>query len=374
MRFVWWLCLLAACGRFGFDSPTGGGDGGGSNVDGDGGLIVDGDPSRVNRVFISSTGLTGTFGGLAQADDFCTTKAGAAGIPGTFRAFLSTSTVNARDRFAGSRGWMRVDDEPVVDTIEAMVNGKLYNPLTIDENGATVDPNVVFVWTGTGGDGRTDISTCADWTNGASGRSGETDATIPRVFYGGMAACSVFNYRFYCFEVGHAVVQGPRVTAGRVAFTSSPAGAVTTMAALDGHCQTEATAAGLGGTFLAALATKTASIQQRFTADARPWIRPDGTVVASTFAALFDATHLTSYVNQHADGTYAVATEFVNGGGAGTNVGTTSSTCNDWAGTNGAPTLGNTISIRKDRFWANNMVGSATGDCTALPSLLCLEQ
>jgi hypothetical protein len=326
-------------------------------------------------MFLTSTGIIGDFGSLAAGDAFCASKAAAVGLPGTFLAFLSTSTVDARDRFAGSRGWVRVDGEPVIDRMDDLFGGKLYNPLVLDETGAIADPNVTNAWTGTEGDGSKAPVTCSDWTNMplGAGRNGRIDGSIPRVFASGMATCANFAHRLYCFEAGYGFTQGPRVAAGRIVFVSTPFGPTTTMAALDAHCQSEANAASLGGTFLAAVATKTTTVRDRFIAGLLPWIRPDGTVVA-TFSELFDATHLQSFVNQRADGTYLAATELVNGAGAGTSIGTTSSTCNDWASTNGAPILGSTGSIRKLALWANDTMGPPTGTCTSLPSLLCLEQ
>jgi hypothetical protein len=374
-RFV--PLLLASCGRLGFDGGSTADGRGSDSLTGDVGVVVDGDPSRANRMFLTSTGIIGDFGSLAAGDAFCASKATAAGLPGTFLAFLSTSTVDARDRFAGSRGWVRIDGEPVLDRMDDLFLGKLYNPLVLDENNTMADPNVINAWTGTEADGRKAAVTCSDWTNavlGEAGRNGRIDATIPRVLSGGMSTCANFAYRLYCFEAGYGFTQGPRVVAGRRVFVSTPAGPVSTMAALDAHCQGEANAAALGGTFLAAVATKTASVQDRFIAGLQPWIRPDGTVVAPTFSALFDGSHLQSFVNQRADGTYLVATELVNGAGGGTSIGTTSSTCNDWASTNGAPILGSTGSIRKLALWANDTMGPPTGTCTALPSLLCLEQ
>jgi len=123
---------------------------------------------------------------------------------------------------------------------------------------------------------------------------------------------------------------GPPPTAGRLAFvTGAKRNSVTGLAGLDQMCQTEANAAGLGKTFLAAVATTTISIKSRFMLDARPWIRVDGTVIASTGDALFSGAPLRSFINQDAAGHYQTAVSFIwtgapNPGSVGT------ATCADW--------------------------------------------
>ena len=66
-----------------------------------------------NKMFVTSMGFTADLGGLAGADARCTAAARAANLTGTFVALLSTRTVSAFDRLAGSSGWIRVDGRPV---------------------------------------------------------------------------------------------------------------------------------------------------------------------------------------------------------------------------------------------------------------------
>src|SRR5262249_21678466 len=108
-------------------------------------------------------------GGLAGADGLCATRAMAASLPGTYRAWLSTSTVNAKDRLAGARGWVRTDGLPFADTIADIVSGKILYPIRLDERGADLPTALgqVFVATGTDPDGTlstTQVGTCDDFT------------------------------------------------------------------------------------------------------------------------------------------------------------------------------------------------------------------
>ena len=78
----------------------------------------------------------------------------------------------------------------------------------------------------------------------------------------------------------------------------SPAG----LASADAQCQRDADQAGLGGTFLAALATASQPTAARFDLSGPSWVRPDGAVVAPIAAGIFDDTALATFVDRRADG------------------------------------------------------------------------
>ena len=54
--------------------------------------------STYRKVFVTSIGYDGNLGGLAGADAKCMTRAAAGNLSGTYKAWLSSSTVNAKDR------------------------------------------------------------------------------------------------------------------------------------------------------------------------------------------------------------------------------------------------------------------------------------
>src|SRR5690606_4557544 len=82
-----------------------------------------------NLVFVTSTTHEpASLGGLAGGDAICAARAEAAGLPGTYVAWLSTATVDARDRLGSARGWRRVDGEPFADTVEDLASGKIFYP------------------------------------------------------------------------------------------------------------------------------------------------------------------------------------------------------------------------------------------------------
>ena len=359
------VIAAAACGRIGFESigavTTDGGDG-----DGDGST---GGPA--NRIFVTSTRITGGFGGLTGADGLCQDLATAATLDGTFIALLSSDATSARDRLAGSAGWVRVDGLPVASTAnDWMMANAMLNPISLDENGAVV-PVGDDVWTGTNIDGVGGLRDCLDWTiasNSELGVIGNPLSSVGQGFESGLPSCDV-PARLYCAQVGRVATVSPASADGRLAFiTSSTRTGTGGRDELDAMCQGEAEVAGLAGTFLAAVATTTASIASRFPDDGRPWMRVDGTRVAGA-TELFGGS-LASFVNQDASGLYYTTTRVTwTGATSPTVVGTATSTCNNWLGTAGNGSMGFSGIADPALFW-----NGGTWACdNAFGRVLCLE-
>jgi hypothetical protein len=128
-------------------------------------------------------GQGGNLGGLAGADAHCTSLAEAAGIEGkTWRAYLSTSTVDARDRI-GDGPWYNVRGEMIAANVaELHGDNNLTGETAIDENGDTPaylvmvdgaaqragDSLVHDILTGTNEDGTANEATCNNWTDGSA--------------------------------------------------------------------------------------------------------------------------------------------------------------------------------------------------------------
>jgi hypothetical protein len=187
--------------------------------------------------------------------------------------------------------------------------------------------------------------------------------------------------RLYCFEVGHAFAVGPVTSAGRIAFVSVSgvlpgAGGI---GAYDAECQAEATTNGLPGTYLAAMATSSATIASRFTGT-QPWRRVDGTQVSATGAAMFDGSDLLSFVNQQPNGQYVSVGSGSQRIWTGTNTamttGSNSSTCSNWTSTNGGqgPGQGEANYASQTGLWGAYRTGPGNGACTLTQPVLCLQQ
>jgi hypothetical protein len=184
------------------DAGTGSQDAGMPRTDGGRG---DGGGPAANLVFVTSTTQSGNLGGLAGADAICSTLAGNAGLPGTFVALLSTSTVDARNRLAGARGWVRPDGRVVADTIEDLFDGSVYHPILLTEDGERIrdvlddpDAETVTVFTGSRADGlrRSNEAAefCRDWT--------DQDPSFAVTHYYGVAASTSEDLIRREFDVG----------------------------------------------------------------------------------------------------------------------------------------------------------------------------
>ena len=130
--------------------------------------------------FITSVGSGNgaNLGGLAGADAHCATLAEAAGITGkTWRAYLSTSDTDARDRI-GTGPWFNAKGDKIADDVASLhsdANG-LTKDTALDEKGTVISgrgdtPNRHDILTGSMADGtKAADQTCGDWTlDGAEG-------------------------------------------------------------------------------------------------------------------------------------------------------------------------------------------------------------
>lgn len=133
-------------------------------------------------------GNGGDLGGLAGADAHCQSLAEAAGMGDkTWRAYLSTSTVDARDRI-GDGPWYNVEGVMIAENLEQLHgDNNITNDTATDENGDLPDylelvdgaaerrnPDSLAhdVLTGTNDDGTKNEATCEDWTNGTADAQG----------------------------------------------------------------------------------------------------------------------------------------------------------------------------------------------------------
>lgn len=139
-----------------------------------------GDPS----FFITATGSGNgaDLGGLAGADAICQSQADAAGLDGTFRAYLSTqgpNGVDARDRI-GEGPWFNVEGYRVAADLEALHSAEhrisSWSALTATGNripGTGWAPNRHDVLTGSQSDGTAypdgEDMTCGNWTSSDEG-------------------------------------------------------------------------------------------------------------------------------------------------------------------------------------------------------------
>lgn len=154
------------------------------------------------RAFVSSALRTGNLGGLAAADQLCTSLATTAKLGGTYRAWLSVSGTNAVDRITSAGPWQLVSGEIVADNKAGLTTGQLKRLVDKDENGATPPETEDCVWTATGAAGTYSPADCGGWTStGGNGLVGEARNNSTGAWSAlGPEACSELN-RIYCLEL-----------------------------------------------------------------------------------------------------------------------------------------------------------------------------
>ncbi|MDD5606391.1 MAG: hypothetical protein PHN37_00800 [Candidatus Pacebacteria bacterium] len=184
------------------------------------------------RVFVTSNNYRGNLGGLSGADNICNQLANTAGLGGTWRAWVSTSTVDAKDRIRPGIYRLTCGQEIILNDgiprnyyqlVHLLPSSDIANfpvfdqyinikkAISCDETGSSKSGQV---WTGTGTDGKKYVygswnTTCSDWTiscstascTGLSGLSNRHDTkwTDDTIDWYWNYLCS--SYRaLYCFE------------------------------------------------------------------------------------------------------------------------------------------------------------------------------
>ena len=164
-------------------------------------------------VFVTSTTYNGDLNGLAGADARCNQRADAAGLFGTFKAWISGNSASeeARDRMnQSSAAYRRVDYVKVADNWDDLVDGTLDAAIRIDENGLVVGEPLT-AYTNTNADGSirsgSENRPCENGSNQEwesadpfeSGSYGTVSATTSSWSFTNNNACNV-QRRLYCIQ------------------------------------------------------------------------------------------------------------------------------------------------------------------------------
>lgn len=111
------------------------------------------------RMFVTRSKFSGNLSGLSGADAKCQTAANAAGLKGTYIAFLSTSAVDASTRVTGPGPWSNTLGARVFDSAAGWA-GFPKGYILADELGSYVGGGY---WTGSGPQGTRTQAVCGDW-------------------------------------------------------------------------------------------------------------------------------------------------------------------------------------------------------------------
>ena len=155
-----------------------------------------------HKVFVTSNYYkVSDFGSLSGADSICQTRANAAGLTGTYKAWLSTGSTNAKSRIPNVP-YELVNGTTVANSIADLTDGSLQNPINKDEFGNTKTPPV---WTGTDGYGMTvPYHHCNNWSSSsdgmaAYGTAGYKDSRWTN-FGTSYTSCKNAAANIYCFQ------------------------------------------------------------------------------------------------------------------------------------------------------------------------------
>jgi hypothetical protein len=168
-----------------------------------GNLCVESQCRPARRVFVTSTTHLGSLGGIAGGDAICAARAQAAGLPGTYKAWLSVSGTTPVTTFVNSSiPWVRLDGVKVADDFADLTDTTIDAPIVVTELGANLGSGYLPVWTGTNSLGNQQGVNCSAWTTSSAQFGG---------WYGNASVSSFewtsMNYlncgtpiRLYCFE------------------------------------------------------------------------------------------------------------------------------------------------------------------------------
>lgn len=162
------------------------------------------------KVFASSTKGPGDIGGLAGADQECQRLATAAGLPGTYKAWLSDSNTSAAARLTHATvPYTLPGGETVASSWADLTSGgSLSHAIDQTESGEAVtgtNAGAFRAWTHTtanGGAGGSDPNgVCANWTTDSGAPTGNFGniSSITQWTVGGFQQCSVES-RLYCLQ------------------------------------------------------------------------------------------------------------------------------------------------------------------------------
>jgi hypothetical protein len=154
------------------------------------------EPSRQRYAFLAND-VSGS-AGLSMFDARCASEAEAAGLPGSYRAFVATPTQSASGRFdlAGAP-WGLPNGVLITEEAGDLASGNLLSPIwrAADGSQATGD-----VWTGADSPTVTSPLSCGNWNDatlmGHSGRSNRSHAFMGVAFN---SNCTI-NRRLFCLQ------------------------------------------------------------------------------------------------------------------------------------------------------------------------------
>jgi len=159
---------------------------------------------RDRVVFLAGAKFTPVqFGSVDGADAVCSKLAAEGGLPGEFKAWLSTPVYSPATHFKIAAGrYIRTDNIVIAESWTALTSGVLEAPIRLDANGK--EYGAVAVWTSTAPNGEwAGDFACSDWTasSGVATWGGAPFIDSRWTQFGEVVECYQ-ALAIYCFEQG----------------------------------------------------------------------------------------------------------------------------------------------------------------------------
>jgi len=126
-------------------------------------------------LFTTDNSYTGNLGGVAGANAKCALEATAAGLPGTFLAWLSDGTTSPSATFVQSLvPFVRADTAGTViaPNWTGLTSGTLTNTIFSDATGTSLGSAGLDIWTGVNANGTASTTNCSGWTSASGSVAG----------------------------------------------------------------------------------------------------------------------------------------------------------------------------------------------------------
>lgn len=197
IKYLFFFCIFLSCNSNDIDSSLSG-----NNNES---TISDGLELADHRAFLTPIAYSGNLGGLSGADSICQTHAVSAGLTRTYKALLSSSFEDARDRII-STGAVYIFTSPtnklkVIDNLDDIFNlglvGDLQNSISYDVNYLS---SLNDIYTGTESSGILSDN-CNDWSSDSVDEAiiGDASALNSEVFDMDTAECDEL-LQFICIS------------------------------------------------------------------------------------------------------------------------------------------------------------------------------
>ena len=156
------------------------------------------------KIVFAETSNNGNMGGFSGAAGRCQTAATNAGLPGTYKAWISeSSTLSPVNQFTqSSLAYRLVDGTKVADNWSDLTDGTLDAGINKTETGASAGAGGAWTNTNTSGTVFSTTNHCSNWTVGTcsdsvrAGTTGATNSTWTNNF--STTCCQLYN--LYCFQ------------------------------------------------------------------------------------------------------------------------------------------------------------------------------